>query len=215
MRRRLVLATVVAALGPAAAAHAATTVGSDLTKTPAATPPCGTACTAFTGDNTSGAPSAVAPFDGVVVRWRVRSGSAATGLALRALRSAGTGSYTGVQSSDPQSLAQAGTATFASRMAVKAGDILGLDDRTGGAKLAASATATAVYAFSPPLGAFAHIPSKQVNRELLVNADVERDVDGDGYGDETQDLCPGDASRHTTCLSNLSVSIRPEPAPLT
>jgi hypothetical protein len=214
MRRRLAIATVLAALGPAAAAHAVTTVGSDLAKSATAVP-CATPCTAFTGDNTSGAPSAVAPFDGVVVRWRVKSGSAATGLALRALRSAGTGSYTGVQSSDPQSLAQAGTATFPSRMAVKAGDILGLDDRTGGAKLAASATATAVYAFSPPLGAFAHIPSKQVNRELLVNADVERDVDGDGYGDETQDLCPGDASRHTTCLSNLSVSIRPEPAPLT
>lgn len=214
MRRALALATVLAALGPAAAAHAATTVGSDLAKSATAAP-CATPCTAFTGDNTTGAPSAVMPFDGVIVRWRVKSGSAASGLALRALRSAGTGSYVGVAASDPQNLSQAGTATFPARVPVKAGDILGLDDRTGGAKLAGTATATAIYAFSPPLGSFAHIPSKQANRELLVNADIEHDADGDGYGDETQDLCPTDETRHTTCLSNLSLSVRPEPAPLT
>jgi uncharacterized repeat protein (TIGR01451 family) len=51
--------------------------------------------------------------------------------------------------------------------------------------------------------------------ELLMNADIERDADGDGYGDETQDLCPTDPTRHTACLSNLSVNVRPAPAPLT
>jgi uncharacterized repeat protein (TIGR01451 family) len=214
MRFCLVLATVLAALGPVAAAHAATTVGSDLSKSATASP-CATPCTAFTADNTTGAPSGVVPFDGVIVRWRVKSGSAATGLALRTLRSAGTGSYVGGGTSEAQSLQQATTATFATRMPVKAGDIIGLDDGTGGAKVAAAATSTAVYTFSPPLGAFAHIPSKQVNRELLVNADIEHDADGDGYGDETQDLCPSDETRHAACLSNLSVSVRPEPAPLT
>ena len=81
-------------------------------------------------------------------------------------------------------------------------DVIGLDtarereDRGGG-------NGTAIYAFSPLLGTFAHIPSKQANQELLVNADIEHDADGDGYGDETQDLCPGDPTRHTTCLANL------------
>jgi Domain of unknown function DUF11 len=214
MRRSLALASVLAALGPAAAAQAATTVGSDLTKS-ATLVPCATPCTAFTGDDSSGAPSAVVPADGVVVRWRVKTGGTASGLALRALRSAGTGSYTGVATSDPQNVTSAGTTTFAARMPVEAGDIIGLDDGTGGAKVAASATATAIYAFSPPLGSFAHIPTTQHNRELLVNADIEPDVDGDGYGDETQDLCPSDPTRHTTCLSNLSVSATPAPAPLT
>ena len=214
MRRRLALATVLAALGPAAAAQAVTTVGSDLSKNATMTP-CATPCTMFTGDNATAAPSAVAPFDGVVVRWRVRSGGAATGLALRALRSAGTGSYTGVATSDPQNVTQAGVATFPARMAVKAGDVIGLDDRSGNAKIAAAASSTAIYAFSPLLGSFAHIPSKQANQELLVNADIEHDVDGDGYGDETQDLCPGDPTRHTTCLANLVTSVTPNPAPLT
>ena len=213
MRRRLALATVLAALGPAGAAQAATTVGSDLTKAATLTP-CATPCTMFTGDNVNSTPSAVAPFDGVVVRWRVKSGSAAGGLALRALRSAGTGSYIGVAASDPQTVQQAGTATFASRMPVKAGDIIGLDDRVGGAEVAASSSAMAIFTFSSISGT-PRIPTKQANRELLVNADIERDADGDGYGDETQDLCPSDPTRHAACLSNLTVSARPDPAPLT
>jgi Domain of unknown function DUF11 len=216
MRRRLALASVLAALGPAAGAQAATTVGPDLTTKAATQKVCATPCTAFTADSATNAPSAVAPFDGVVVRWRVKSGSGASGLALRALRRAGTNAYTGVGTSEQQSLTQAGTATFASRVPVKAGDIIGLDDRTtGGATIAATSTTAAVWTFSAPIGSFSASPSKQPARELLVNADIEHDVDGDGYGDETQDLCPGDPTRHTACLSNLSVSIRPEPAPLT
>jgi uncharacterized repeat protein (TIGR01451 family) len=215
MRRSLALASVLAALGPAAAAQAVTTVGSDLTNA-ATQKVCATPCTAFTADGTTNAPSAVAPFDGVVVRWRVKSGSAASGLALRALRRAGTNAYTAVGTTEQQSLTQAGTATFASRVPVKAGDIIGLDDRTtSGAKIAATSTTTAVWTFSAPIGSFSETPSKQPNLELLVNADIEPDVDSDGYGDETQDLCPGDPTRHSACLSNLSVSVRPEPAPLT
>jgi uncharacterized repeat protein (TIGR01451 family) len=213
MRLRLALATVLAALGPAAAAQAATTVGSDLSKG-ATIVPCATPCTMFNGDNTTATPTAVAPFDGVVVRWRVKSGSPAT-LALRALRSAGTGTYIGVAAGDEETMTQAGTATFAARMSVKAGDIVGLDDRDGHAQVAAASTASAIFTFtsiglSPP-----RIPSKQPNRELLVNADIEHDVDGDGYGDETQDLCPADSSRHTACLANISTSVTPNPAPLT
>jgi len=214
MRRSLGLVTVLAALGPAAAAPAATTIGSDLSKTPTAgLLSCATTCTAFTGDNSTGAPVAVAPADGVIVRWRVRSGSAGSGVALRTLRSAGSGLYTGVGTSESQTL-QSGTTTFATRLPVKAGDLIGID-ADGAAKIVASATATAAYVFNPPLGAFARAPAKQANRELLVNADIEPDADGDGYGDETQDLCPGDETRHTACLSNLSVSVKPDPAPLT
>jgi hypothetical protein len=213
MRRRLALATVLAALGPAAAAQAATTVGSDLSKT-AIAGPCATACTMFTGDNTTGAPSVVAPFDGVIVRWRAKTGGAAT-LALRTLRPAGTGSYSGVASSDSQSVTTAGTPTFASRIPVKAGDIIGLDVGAGNAKVVATANTTAIYAFNPPLASFAGIPGKHPNQELLVNADIEHDADGDGYGDETQDLCPGDPTRHAACLSNLVTTVTPNPAPLT
>ena len=68
----------------------------------------------------------------------------------------------------------------------------------------------------PRWGAFPKIAAKQANRELLVNADIEHDDDGDGYGDETQDLCPGDETRHRDLpVEPLLVSVRPEPALLT
>jgi hypothetical protein len=206
------LAAILAALGPVAAARAATTVGSDLSKQ-ANTTACVTACTALTTLSSSGAPVAVAPFAGVVVRWRVKAGSPASGVALRTVRSAGTGSYAGVGASDPQSV-PTGTSTFATRLPVKAGDIIGADANAN-AMLFTTSPTTDVQIFSPQLNTFAHIPTKQANRELLVNADIEHDADGDGYGDETQDLCPTDPSRHTACLSNLSVSVKPDPAPLT
>ncbi|MEX0992922.1 MAG: hypothetical protein WDZ37_02905 [Solirubrobacterales bacterium] len=62
--------------------------------------------------------------------------------------------------------------------------------------------------FSPPLtdtssGAALAGPN---DLEFLVNADVEPDADGDGYGDETQDLCPGDSSRHDSCFADLQVT---------
>jgi hypothetical protein len=211
MRSRLALATVLAVLGPAAAGQAATTVGSDLSGQ-AQFGICGTPCTYFTGDASTGAPVAVAPTDGVIVRWRVKAGSAADGLALRMLRASGAGTYTGVAASETHDLSGPGTATFPARVPVKQGDVVGLDE-AGGGKLFAAAT-TAVYYFAS-LGTFPKPPTKQPSRELLVNADIEPDADGDGYGDETQDLCPGDETRHATCLSNISISVRPEPAPLT
>src|SRR6266540_6900880 len=109
---------------------------------------------------------------------------------------------------------QPGIGTYSTRIPVKAGDAIGVDDDTG-AKLSATGVTTTVYSFSPVLTSFPTLPSPHPDRELLVNADIEHDADGDGYGDETQDLCPGDETRHTACLSNLSISMKPEPAPLT
>jgi hypothetical protein len=215
MRLRLALLTVLAALAPASAARAATTVGSDLSK-PASSTVCGAAvsCTYFTGDATTAVPATVAPFDGVVVRWRVKSGSAATGARLRALRAAGGGKYVSTGLDDVHAL-QVGTNTFAARLLVKAGDVIGMDDSSS-AKVFASPVPTAAYYFQPSIaGTAAQTPQKQTSRELLLSADIEPDVDGDGYGDETQDLCPSDETRHTACLSNLSVSVVPNPAPIT
>lgn len=42
-----------------------------------------------------------------------------------------------------------------------------------------------------------------------VRATVEPDVDGDGYGDETQDLCASDATRQTACAVILPTPLSP------
>ena len=209
--RALALAGLLAALGPAAAARAATTVGSDLSSTPTASV-CASSCTAFGVSSSSGDPVAVAPFSGVIVGWAVRSASPTATLTLRTLRPvSGTSSYAPVRTGDPQSI-PAGVSKYGARIPVSAGDIIGID-ASGGAKLFAPSTTFASKVFNPPLPS--NNPSATWPDELLLNADIEHDADGDGYGDETQDLCPTDASRHTACLSNLTVSIRPDPAPLT
>jgi uncharacterized repeat protein (TIGR01451 family) len=210
--RALALATVLAALAPATAADAVVTVGSDLSKAPS-TSVCGTTCTAFGVSSSSDAPVAAAPFDGIIVRWRVSSASPSAMLTLRTLRPvSGTPSYASVSTGDTQSV-PAGTSTYAARIPVSAGDIIGVD-ASGGAKLFVPSTTFASQVFNPRLLSTGP-PSMRASDELLLNADIERDADGDGYGDETQDLCPTDPTRHTACLSNLSVSVRPAPAPLT
>ena len=41
--------------------------------------------------------------------------------------------------------------------------------------------------------------SNDVLNELLVQASIEPDADNDGFGDETQDQCPTQATTHGPC----------------
>src|SRR5205085_4335180 len=69
------------------------------------------------------------------------------------------------------------------------------------------------YVFTPPLvdGQGAR-GSNAVAGELLVSADIEPDADHDGFGDETQDQCPSQATTQGPCdraapaVSGLRVS---------
>src|SRR2546429_433363 len=46
-----------------------------------------------------------------------------------------------------------------------------------------------------------------VGYDINVSATLEPDVDGDGYGDETQDSCPTDPTTHTDpCQADLSLT---------
>lgn len=59
------------------------------------------------------------------------------------------------------------------------------------------------YSGSPnPVGSSVTYASNACNNYIpLVRGVIEPDADGDGYGDETQDLCPSDATRQTACVS--------------
>jgi hypothetical protein len=56
------------------------------------------------------------------------------------------------------------------------------------------------YQFAPPLvdGA-AQRPSTEARKELQVQASIEPDADNDGFGDETQDQCPTQATTQGPC----------------
>jgi hypothetical protein len=91
---------------------------------------------------------------------------------------------------------------FDARVPVKQGQHLGLDPSATVNAVYASSGDKFTYSFEPPLveGQGAR-GSSGVTEELLVRATVEPDADGDGFGDETQDQCPTQASTQGPCAA--------------
>lgn len=88
---------------------------------------------------------------------------------------------------------------FPARIPVQAGDLLGL----GGSFAPTCQTEDPVdvaadFTGVPPIGA-TPLTEPYKGFQVPVTAKIEPDVDGDGYGDETQDGCPQSAAYHTPC----------------
>ncbi|HLM09665.1 MAG TPA: hypothetical protein VK307_08135 [Thermoleophilaceae bacterium] len=88
---------------------------------------------------------------------------------------------------------------FGARVPVKKGNHLALDGTNVWATVNNSGDKY-TYVYSPPLTA-GQGPRGSIDTagELLVQAVMEPDADGDGFGDETQDGCPGNASATGAC----------------
>ena len=202
------LACVVAAAGVFALggqASAATTIGSNLADAPTLSLGCGPTCTLTSPTLVAGSRAAggtASPSDGVVVRWRVRAGGTAGPTKLRVLRPGVGNERTGVGTGPVENPAINAVSTFNVRLPIKAGDNVGIDIDTSGPNYFNHAVAgNARLAWQPALadGATAAPFLDQNPREVLINADVEADADNDGYGDESQDDCPTDASTQGAC----------------
>ena len=104
------------------AASGAVTIGSDLAN-PGSLTTCGEDCTvvqfALPGRQVA------APFNGVIVRWRVRDSEGS--LKLRVVRPAAGGQGTGVATSAPATANLGVIPTFDTRLPVSAGDNIGID----------------------------------------------------------------------------------------
>jgi hypothetical protein len=227
--RRLVataLAAGAAILAFPAAGHAATTFGNDLNDQPSNSGECEGlpgGCTevlynapGMGGDNTVGA-----PVDGIITKWRIRAhgggdgggGTFAAQITLRlatitipdpgnqdiALAQAvATGPTVTVPATGPEVLDTPIT-EFAAQLPVKKGQYLAIDG-TNVHATHNSSSGTDTYVYSPQLvqgeGPRANTDVKE---ELLLQADIEPDADGDGFGDETQDGCPTQATNQGAC----------------
>ena len=196
-RRIASLAVIALALCPGTA-HAAVTLGSSLGPDTNLSVSCGGGTTAF--QTTLPGATLVAPFDGVVTRWRLRYGGAAPPLEaprLRVLRPRGGGKWLGAGTSSyvpfPASGFNAPPLEIPTRLPVRAGDQLGVDfpDQTSATMFPFSQNA--VPTVSGFVGRLADGGERAADclsgfhAELLTNADVEPDADRDGLGDETQD----------------------------
>ena len=191
-RFSVVLAGIVvgAALVPASAG-AVVTIGADLSATPG---PQGFNCATFgsfpctvVNDEGRGA-----PFDGVVVRFRIRSLSAEPiTFRLVSRPNPDRAFYAGAGTGPTRFLAGTGAVeTFSAQLPVSKGDLVGVDDPAAPAVRAVSCSVPGrTIAFAPPLidGGGASADAGSSSCRLLVNADIETDFDRDGLGDETQD----------------------------
>jgi hypothetical protein len=210
--RSLALAIAVAGLLCApASGQAAQTFGSLLKNGAANGPdPCvDTApgpCTlvGFINPNDNGDPvSSPAPASGVIVRFRLRT-SAAEPVTFRLATATKQGDTILAQAvRTGPTVTTAGTGgieEFPARVAVRQGELVALDApaahmvyNQGGDQF------TPLY--TPPLveGQGPRGPSAEPTGELLVQAVMDPDADGDGFGDETQDGCPTQASTQGAC----------------
>jgi hypothetical protein len=137
-----------------------------------------------------------APSDGVITSWRVKKGPPplAGTLALRVVR----GDTSVFQSQLTSFPSPNGIYRTPARVPVQAGDYIGIDT---GAELPIGAAGGSWSYWGPLLGPTETLaPDAYLdNNQLLLNADLEPDADGDGFGDETQDQCPTDASTQGPC----------------
>lgn len=192
----------------APSATAAVTIGSDLAPSAGSTNPCsvGLACTL--ANVTLPGEQLTSPIDGVVVKWRVEAENSEPGgteVRLRVIRAVGD-QFTGVSSSTARTIPTTGPQSFdfLTRQSIAAGEGIALDVQPPNNDLnviAAGGSVDGTFArWQPVLGDGETLPpSSSASGEATFNADVEPDADGDGFGDETQDDCPGAIGTRNGC----------------
>lgn len=176
--------------------------GSDLAGPHGTFANCGFACLNI--QKSIGGQSTAAVQDGVVVRWRVL-GATTGSYRIRVLAPSG-GQYTLLRSSDPGAVTSEPVLTekihsFATRLPIPAG-----------AYVALAAPVSTTLGFRSGAGSSYedvddHVAdgttssmTGQASGTILYDADIEPDADHDGYGDISQDSCPGTGAIHEgTC----------------
>jgi len=214
----LVLATAVCALVGAGPASAATVFGSGCT----ATQITDGAIWVSTGHAPANPLPVTSPISGVVTEWAINTnivieseGKLAGELPrvlqqrLLVLRAEGESfKVIGEASGGPLSLS--GSNTYNARVPIQAGDYLGIAGNpfTAWCDTKDPADTYAAATGGTPTGSVFRV-ERSTGLQVPITARVEPDVDGDGYGDETQDQCPQSASYQTPCpvvtVSSLSL----------
>jgi hypothetical protein len=232
MRPRLLpLVALAAGLALPSAASASVAIGTNFASDAGGNSPngCESVCTAtniqLPAANTA-AGGLTAPSDGVVVRWRVKSGSSGNPISLRVLHPAGgTFNFTGAGTSAPSQTVSGLTDPIPTRLPIRAGDSIGLNPQnsalvwapTNGGTLAFWSTTNGftngLNDGATGTGTGSSGNGSSTAGEVLVQAVIEPDADKDGFGNETQDGCPGDAARQTPPCGSGNTNPNGNPPP--
>jgi hypothetical protein len=223
MRKRLMLVgvgvVIAVCLGASAGASAATQFG-DPCFAAAVLPESETVTIFQAAAPQSGLPM-TSPFAGVITSWGLNAGSAlapgaSNPVKLKVLRSDPTNKTAQVVG-ESFGTAVAGSNKFDARIPVQAGDRVALaSDSTPILACAESLPGDALGLIEGDPAIGSTVPygeSSEVSGQIPLFATVEPDADGDGYGDETQDQCPTDASTHGPCPAPKDAPAPPAPTP--
>ena len=202
MRIRALLVALATAMTASAADAAAVEIGSGAVGSPSpgfftcSTPdPC-----MLIQDDIAGTPVRVPQGSWVMTSWRVRGATGTVGLQVIEPTGGTSDSLSGnVKASSPD-LAGAGGDSLQSqnvRIGVSTGDMIGLG-LDAGASVGGIAGDPSTVIFEAPL-ATPFNTTGSGNVEMLVQATLEPDSDGDGFGDASQDGCPTNGSTQGAC----------------
>ena len=132
-------------------------------------------------------PAYEVPFDGLITRWRVRVLTKTGTAQLRIVRPQGATVLWGTSSNNEIVFAP-GIQAFETHLPVSRGEVIGITSQDVDV-LIQDASGPFILVWRPPAANGASPPptGSADNFLLGMNADVERDADGDMLGDETQD----------------------------
>jgi hypothetical protein len=178
-----------------------------------------------------GGVSTAAPSAGVIVRWRVLNGSSGSyrinvltdhpegsGGAFRAFHVLSISESVHVTA--PLNEVISKISSFPTRLPIPVGGYVGLTVPGGVPAFQSSPGGQATYARGEaPFPGISGVIEEAHNGTIMYDADIEPDVDGDGYGDVTQDSCPSSAAVHEglcpVAPPIAEVPARPAPVPPT
>jgi hypothetical protein len=200
---RVALATIaVLALG-APAASAAVTIGSSLQIDPSDS---GSSEATYIQASLPGGGIVSSPNDGVITLWRMRGytqGAVPAEILFRVMRPAGSDAFTAISSTSALLPTSLDTHEFPARVPIQKGDYIGLTQTPGNTVFLdcdACPGAGSVRLFGGPFAdGQTRTQAPSDNQLVMINADVEADADHDGFGDESQDKCPVDATTQGLC----------------
>jgi hypothetical protein len=154
----------------------------------------------------AGAPLPInAPIDGVITKWRVTLGTGSSGVyaqTLKVLHPTVDPKSFEVLAESARGAVVEGMNEFDTRLSVRAGDRFGLNGLAGVLYCNSAGGATDKLGFlsgNPTPGSIFIVTAEQANRLIPASVTIEADADHDGYGDETQDQCPGNPAAHFLC----------------
>jgi hypothetical protein len=159
-----------------------------------------------------------APFSGVITSWSVE-GAAAGGpsVTFKVARRIDSDTFLTVGVGEPEEAQSGQLNAFPTRIPVQAGDVIGFYSAQTGQDCSREGVLSYTIAETPGdpgVGAEADYTAHG-KTELDVSAQLEPDADGDGFGDETQDMCANVASTQGSCPIQPVVLVSDRSAPET